>query len=206
MSDGSVLRASCKEIHTAEPSVPTGTYSIDPDGAGGASSISVTCDMTTAGGGWTIVFLATTTNFASPPVAYTSASSRLLSDAQSALIAYRNATQDAAANYATFPLPAAWKTSPPFSAPGTDLPTEVSVNGAPPTAATLRFGTQSFSNYCTDPWVTTGSQFGRLCVVGTNAPFFAAFADAYGDSCSDSQSAWSSVACTTDRRMSIAVR
>lgn len=206
MSDGSVLRASCKELHTEEPSVPTGTYSIDPDGAGGASSISVTCDMTTAGGGWTIVFLAATTNFASPPMAYTSASSRLLLDAQSALIAYRNATQDAAANFATFPLPAAWKTAAPFSAPGTDLLTEVSVNGAAASTATLRFGAQSFSNYCNDSWDTTGPLFGRICVVGTKAPFFAAFADVYNDSCSDSQSPWNTVACTTDRRMSIAVR
>ena len=46
---------SCDEIHTADPSAADGTYIIDPDGAGGSAPISVTCDMTTAGGGWTVI-------------------------------------------------------------------------------------------------------------------------------------------------------
>lgn len=56
------LGASCQEtapdcaaLHDVEPALPDGTYPIDPDGAGGAAPIYASCDMSTDGGGWTLV-------------------------------------------------------------------------------------------------------------------------------------------------------
>ena len=49
----------CAKIFALDPTVPSGAYSIDPDGPGGAAAFSVYCDMVTAGGGWTIVYAAT---------------------------------------------------------------------------------------------------------------------------------------------------
>ncbi len=49
--------ASCAAIHAALPALPSGVYSIDPDGAGGVAAFSVVCDMETSGGGWTLTFL-----------------------------------------------------------------------------------------------------------------------------------------------------
>lgn len=45
--------ASCLEILMDDASAPDGTYAIDPDGAGAAPALQVTCDM--GAGGWTIL-------------------------------------------------------------------------------------------------------------------------------------------------------
>jgi hypothetical protein len=48
---------SCKDIYDNNPTTVAvdGTYYIDPDGAGAGATYQCTCDMTTDGGGWTLV-------------------------------------------------------------------------------------------------------------------------------------------------------
>jgi hypothetical protein len=47
---------SCDEIHDAFPAYGDGSYVVDPDGESNPlPAISVSCDMTTAGGGWTVI-------------------------------------------------------------------------------------------------------------------------------------------------------
>jgi len=46
---------SCAELLAARPTTADGPAFIDPDGAGGNGEFIALCDMTTAGGGWTVV-------------------------------------------------------------------------------------------------------------------------------------------------------
>jgi hypothetical protein len=48
-------QVSCQGIKLEDPGGSDGTYTFDPDGAGPAAPITGSCDMTTDGGGWTLV-------------------------------------------------------------------------------------------------------------------------------------------------------
>jgi hypothetical protein len=197
---------SCREIHAADPTAASGTFTIDPDGSGGDPPLDVTCDMTTADGGWALVFLSPTANEAAVPIAYTSATPRLLADATEVLLAFRQGGSSAALpNSAVLALPTAWQTVTPFDDPGTDLTTTASIDGAAPIAATLRYGSSNFSTLCSDDWVST-SAFGRICLDGTTGPFYSGFNTVSSDRCATSDQAFNAQSCTPDRVFSIAVR
>jgi len=203
---------SCAAIHRGNPQLPSGLYTIDPDGEGPAAAFQVTCDMETADGGWTIVFLPMTLDYTADDIDYTSATTALLAGATDALLAYRDASSASLPGYALFPLPAKWKLKAPFAYAGEDEPVQVRIDRAAPVAATLRYGNQNFDADCNGAWDPSFAfHHGRICVKGTKAPFFNAFSlpmrtDYPTDACTDSSAAWSARFCTAALRFSIAVR
>lgn len=49
------IPASCADLRALDPAASSGVYRIDPDRDGPAASFAVFCDMSTDGGGWTVV-------------------------------------------------------------------------------------------------------------------------------------------------------
>lgn len=50
------ITASCRALHAVRPALPSGIYTIDPDGAGPVEAQPVFCDMVFDGGGFTLIF------------------------------------------------------------------------------------------------------------------------------------------------------
>jgi hypothetical protein len=204
-ADAMIDPPSCLAIHTMDPALPSGNYTIDPDGADGDAPITVTCDMATDGGGWTIVYFPPSEDVTAPPMNYTAGNARLMADAQHVLIAFRSATQLAYANYARFDLPLQWRAKTPFDFVGDDVSTGVSINGNPLVTHTVRYGRSNFQSLCSDPWATT-SDYGRFCIDGTDAPYFSHFTLPGTDHCSLSSQPYITTPCSEAVRFSIAVR
>ncbi len=199
------IPTSCAQLHMLNTMAPSGRYSIDPDGGGGMAAITVYCDMDTANGGWTVIFdNSGMTGFDSDNVAYTVNNGRIRMDANEALIAYRDASNATLDSPARFPLPNDWQMASPFSYQNSTVSVAVTIGGNS-SNVNLRYGYAGFNGGCGSNW-TGGGHVGRVCVEGTAAPFFNAFADNTGDFCSNSDQGPTTTACSASRHFTIAVR
>jgi hypothetical protein len=203
----------CAAILAAVPGARSGMFPIDPDGPGGEPTQDVYCDMDTQSGGWTVIFVAMNTDYATVDLEYTTTSTALRDHAADVLMAYRTDAMSVvpASHVARIPMPSNWRARAPFRYTDVDEMVDVSIDGAVPTSHLLRYGTLSFpSTLCDNPWLP-GTTEGRICIQGTTAPHYTGFAipgePMYpADFCADSTQSLLKVPCTPMRRFSIAVR
>ncbi|MDB4932426.1 MAG: hypothetical protein JWM10_4910 [Myxococcaceae bacterium] len=209
----------CAELHRRRPALPSGTYSLDLDGAGAGAPADARCDMVTDGGGWTLVFDSNTSaNYDQVDVGWSRAdvAAGLLASgaATEALIAHRDASFVPVPGVSTarFAVPAMWRSRSPFAVAAQDESVLAFLSGSA-TGEThrLRYGYQNFAGYCGSAW-DAGSSFGRICLEGTTAPFFTTFANNDLDYCSLSSLVWYGAGnpvpyrCGAARRFTIYVR
>ena len=134
----------------------------------------------------------------------------MLTDAMEALIANRKSGLVVTGTTASFALPVAWRSTAPFKSDGTDITviaTTKSPNKEPETASRrLRYGKSNWAgNYCIEDWDLV-NVWGRMCLLGTSAPFYSGFASDGIDYCADSSQIFNDSTCGTQKRFTIAVR
>jgi len=202
----------CRRLFDSGLASTSGEYQIQP--AGEPEPLTVYCDMDTDGGGWTVVFLAQADNYDRTFTDYTQTGARSILDAAGeALLAYRNIEADRALTqgvpWARLELLDEWKTLCPIDVVGSTKTVKALVEGeSEPTSRHVHYGYADWDTYvCTDPW-RPDVNWGRICLEGSQAPFYSGFASADGiaDHCALSNQRYDAFPCSTTRRFSIAVR
>lgn len=212
--------ASCAELKAAGRT-GNGYYDIDPDGSTGPiAPISAWCDMNTADGGWTRVFVAETDNYGStsiPYIAGLSGSNSVVSRSSEMMFAYTNPSDGSLTNAWTFATPTSVHSVTPMAV-GQCVYQEGSFTRVSDNTTynnyTMRMGWGSFGSTCDD---SCSSTWGHICLKSNTSypgggggfsdfPFFATFAYSGTDHCSQSNQGYTTTSCTSTRRFTILVR
>ncbi|MEC9071810.1 MAG: fibrinogen-like YCDxxxxGGGW domain-containing protein, partial [Myxococcota bacterium] len=199
----------CLDRLSRFPDAPSGVYVLDPDGVGGQDAEYVQCEMATDEGGWSRVLLAETNHSQEDPPEWTAEHLGFRQSGMDVLMAYTTATSPVAQTpWVTHGIVQQYIDGHLGSYAAEDVAVDVrqwTSGGVITLSSTLRFGTGDFGATCESTW-SPGKSYGRLCITGTEAPFWAAWDTAGGDFCSDSTQSHGAVSCSDTRRFGLWTR
>ncbi|MGB0590517.1 MAG: fibrinogen-like YCDxxxxGGGW domain-containing protein [Myxococcota bacterium] len=192
----------CVAVQALVPNAASGVYLIDPDGIGGDAPIEAYCDMVTDGGGWTRIFIADGDNYESVNYDYSPMSEALMATHTEVMIGFA----DSWIPRARFALPEDWRTMPPMNYEAESVVVDVALNGEELLVpAELKYGWGGYFTNCAAEWSSSGFA-GRICLDGTEGPYWGSFADAQPDYCNSSSEGFNAQLCGADKRFVIQVR
>jgi hypothetical protein len=197
--------SSCAAILSADPTSSSGLYWIESDAAG---AVVTACDFSTESGGWTAVFLASSTDYASSSIPYTLDNASLMTSASEVLMGFVNASGAGVTDWARFSLPANWRTASPMSFTSETTTVSAKFDDGTTATRTLYYGYWNFYGEC-GYWQSPAEAIpqGRVGFCNSGGPLFTSFSyDGYTDACNAYSGRWAGQACTSSRRFAIFVR
>lgn len=198
---------SCKAILDAGDSVGDGSYWVT---YGRSTPFRVDCEMTTDGGGWALAWLHDgVTDYNDSAIAYDMPV--VAQSATTTMIAYVDSTLRVLSNWASFPVPSAWRTNTPMNQAPTDLTTDATIAGVLRSGVALRFGRSDFGSQTScGSFIWTSGNSGAVCLNDAEAPWFARFAGTGGaylaDTCATGFAYSAANVCGPERRFAIWMR
>ncbi|KHO48327.1 MAG: hypothetical protein QT00_C0001G0344 [archaeon GW2011_AR5] len=196
---------SCKGIMAVGRSAGSGVYMI----YSGDDALSVYCDMTTDGGGWTKVWQPASTNEAFTTQTYFTGTESLVANAKDMMMAFTTSSNSLSQSW-KFNIPNLLRSNNPVGLPcNSDTVTATRISDGLQVTDTLIWGTGSFGSQCSDGCSGT---WGRTCLRRSgyagayDFPFYATYSVTNPDHCSNSDQGYSTTPCSNERLFVIYVR